>query len=182
MTVVPAGIVAALFALMIFPIHIYNYVYINTAEKYASINIGVYKFNFFNANTVKNKLNVVSVNGKDKEMDGGMLKVNFYRLFNQLCIYKIVQLGDFGVDNPSNAYALLAQYAATTALYKLIQINGNYCKLRNYTIVNSEHDCVRYYAKAVTIVNLWVVSKIFLIFLMEKLNERKIKKKQRQGL
>lgn len=173
MAVVPASIITGLFALTIFPFHIYNYVYINTAEKYASLNVGLFKFNLYNANTVKNKLNFMSVNGREKKMDQNMLKVNFYRLFNQLCIYKVVQLGDFGVEKSANAYGLLAQYAATTTLYKLLQINGNYCKLRNYTIVNNEHDFVRYYAKMVTIVNLWVVSKIFIIYLMEKLNERK---------
>lgn len=173
MSVAIAAIVAVLFALMIFPVHIYNYVYVNTAEKYASINVGVFKFNLLNANTVKNKPSTISVNGKDKKMDKSVLKTNFYRLFNQICIYKIIQLGDYGVEKSSNAYVLLAQYAATTTLYKLLQINGNYCKLRNYTVINNEHDYVRYYAKAVTIVNLMVISKLLIIYLMEKLNERK---------
>jgi large-conductance mechanosensitive channel len=54
-----------------------------------------------------------------------------------------------------------------------LQINGNYCKLRNYTVLNEEHSEIRYYAKAVTILNLIVVAKILFIIIMEKLHERK---------
>ena len=46
---------AAGLLIFIFPIHVNNYIYINTAEKYASLNVGIFKFNFYNANTVKNK-------------------------------------------------------------------------------------------------------------------------------
>ena len=63
----------------------------------------------------------------------------------------------------------LAQSALTTALYKFIQINGNFCKLRNYSVLNQEHSEVRYYAKAVTVLNLLVVAKIILIIIKEKL-------------
>lgn len=165
------------FALMVFPFHVYNYIYINTADKYASINAGVYKFNFFNANTVKDKPNEMQVNGKSKKIQPEKLKLSAYRIFNQLCIYKIVQLGDYGVMNENNAYVALAQHGFTTAIYKFLQANGNYCKLRNYTVINCEHSAVRYYAKAVTVINLMVVGKIILIIIMEKINERKNKKK-----
>ncbi len=165
------------FALCVFPFHIYNYVYINTADKYASVNAGVYKINFFNANTVKDKPNEMQVNGKSKKIEPNKLKLSLYKIFNQLCIYKVVQLGDYGVMNENNAYIVLAQHGLTTAIYKFLQMNGNYCKLRNYTILNCEHSAIRYYAKAVTIINLFVVSKIILIIFLEKLHERKIKKK-----
>lgn len=102
--------------------------------------------------------------------------MNFYKIFNQLCVYKIIQLSDFGVKNQNNAYAALTQNAFTTAFYKFLQINGNYCKLRNYTVINEEHEYIRYYAKAVTIINLNVILKIFTIIIMEKLNEIKNKK------
>jgi len=52
-------------------------------------------------------------------------------------------------------------------------MNGNYCKLRNYTIFNEEHSEIHYYLKAVTILNLAVVAKIMFILIMEKLNELK---------
>lgn len=161
------------FALSIFPIHIYNFIYINTGQKYASVNTGVYGINFFNANTVKNKPGHMQINGKDKKVDAKKLNISFYKIFNQICLYKIVQLGDYGMKNQSNAYVALAQNCFTTAIYKFIQMNGNYCKLRNYTVLNEEHSEIRYYAKAVTIINLLVVAKIILIILMEKLHELK---------
>lgn len=168
---------AAGFLISIFPIHVVNYLYINTEEKYASINITVFRFiRLYNINTIKDKPNEMQINGKNKKMDISALKMNFYKIFNQLCIYKIIQLSDFGIKNQNNAYAALAQNAVTTAAYKFLKINGNYCKLRNYTIINEEHDYIRYYAKAVTIINLNVILKIFAIIIMEKINEIKNQK------
>ncbi len=164
---------AAGFLLAVFPFHIYNYLYINTADKYASINAGVFKFNFFNANTIEDDPTGMQINGKNKKINAKSFNLSVYKIFNQLCIYKIVQLGDFGMKNQNNAYVALAQYGFTTAIYKFIQMNGNYCKLRNYTIFNEEHSGIRYYAKAVTIINLIVVAKIILIIIMEKIHAHK---------
>lgn len=165
------------FLISVFPIHVVNYLYVNTEEKFASLNITVFRYiRLYNINTIKDKPNEMQINGKNKKMDISALKMNFYKIFNQLCVYKIIQLSDFGVKNQNNAYAALAQNAATTAFYKFLQINGNYCKLRNYAILNEEHEHIRYYAKAVTIINLNVVLKIFAIIIMEKLNEIKNKK------
>lgn len=167
------------FLISIFPIHIFNYIYINTEEKYVGINITLFRFiKLCNINTVKDKPNQIEFNGKSKSMSMVNLKTNFYRVFNKLCVFKIIQLTDFGMKNQNNAYVALAQNGITTAAYKLLQTNGNYTKLRNYTVLNEEHSAIRYYAKAVTIINFLVVTKIFLILLMEKLNEFKNKKKQ----
>ena len=166
---------AAGFLISVFPIYVNNYVYVNTEDKYASVNVTVFRFiKLFNLNTVKNSPGQMQINGKNKKIDPANLKVNFYKIFSQVCVYKIVQLSDFGLANSNNAYAALAQNAATVAIYKFLQINGNYTKLRNYTILNEEHREIRYYAKAVTIINLMVIGKIFLIYLLEKFNERKI--------
>lgn len=170
-----AGVV---FFLAVFPLHIYNYLFINTATKYASINAGIYGINFFNANTVENNPREMQVNGKKKKIDASSFNLNFYKIFNQLCIYKIIQLGDYGIQKDGNAYILLLQHGLTTAIYKFLQMNGNYGKLRNYAVLNSEHSDIRYYAKAVTVVNLIVVAKILFIIVMEKINERKNQKKQ----
>lgn len=162
------------FFISVFPIHIFNYIYINTEEKYASINVTIFRFiRIYNINTVKNKPNEMQVNGKSKKMSLSMLKLNFYKIFNKLCIQKVVQLTDFGVKNENNVYAALLQNGITTAAYSFLQINGNSSKLRNYTILNQEHSAIRYYAKAVTIINLFAISKIILIIIMEKLNELK---------
>lgn len=163
-------IAAALFAIQVFPIHVINYIYVNTEEKYASINVTVFRiFRLYNINTVKDKPNEMQINGKNKKLDINFLKMNFYRIFNQVCIFKVIQLSDFGMKNQNNAYAALAQNGITTAAYKFLQMNGNSCKLRNYTILNEEHSSIRYYAKAVTVINVLVMIKILLIMLMEKL-------------
>ncbi len=165
---------AAGFLISIFPVHIFNYVYINTEEKYASINVTAYRFiKLLNANSIKNRPAEMQINGKNKKLNPETLRINFYKIFDKLCIYKIVQLSDFGMKNQNNAYVALTHNGVTLAVYKFLQINGNYAKLRNYTVFNEEHSHVRYYAKAVTIINLTVLLKIFLIYFVEKLNELK---------
>jgi len=173
MTDVLVWLAAVGFLLAVFPLHVYNYFYINTEKKYASVNAGIYGINFFNANTVENNPREMQINGKKKNIDPSKFKLNFYKIFNQLCIYKIVQLGDYGMQKDRNAYILLLQNGLTTAIYKFLQMNGNYGKLRNYSVLNAEHSEIRYYAKAVTVINGIVIAKIILIIIMEKINERK---------
>ncbi len=171
-------VAAALFALSVFPVHLYNYIYLDTGKKYASINVGVYGvFNIYNANTISDNPREMQVNGKKKKINPSKIKAQAYRVFNCLCLYKLVQLGDYGMKKDDNVYVALAQSCFTTAIYKFIQCNGNYCKLRNYSVLNEEHSEIRYYAKAVTVINLIVVAKILLIILKEKLYDAKIKKK-----
>ena len=161
-----------------FPLHVYNYVYINTAEKYASMNVTFFRFiKILNINTIKNRPGVMQINGKEKKVNLTALKSQSYKLFNQLCLYKIVQLSDFGLQSDANAYIALAHNAMTIALYKFLLINGNSAKLRNYTVFTNEHGHVQYYLKAVTIINLIVVTKMLMIFLWGKVNELKNKKK-----
>ena len=106
------------FLISIFPIHVFNYIYINTEEKYFSINITLFRFiKLYNINTVKDKPNQLEFNGKNKNMSILNLKTNFYRVFDKLCIFKIIQLTDFGMKNQNNAYAVLAQNAVTTTAY-----------------------------------------------------------------
>ena len=86
---------AAGFAISIFPIHVFNYIYVNTEEKYASINVTVFRFfRIFNINTVKNQPGKMQVNGKEKQLDYKKFRLSFYKIFNMLCIYKIIQLSD----------------------------------------------------------------------------------------
>ncbi len=166
---------AAGFAISIFPIHVFNYIYVNTEEKYASINVTIFRFlRIFNINTVKNQPGKMQVNGKEKQLDYKKFRLSFYKIFNMLCIYKIIQLSDYGMQNEHNAYAALFQNGTTSAVYNFLRINVNCTKLRNYTILNEEHSSIRYYAKAVTVINLLVVTKIILYILMEKINELKI--------
>lgn len=160
---------AAGFALSLFPFHLYNYIYINSEKKYASLNVGLYRFfTFFNVNTVEDKPGEMQINGKNKKINLSAVKLSAYKIFNKLCVCKIVQLSDFGLKNENNAYAALAQNAFTSALYKFIEINGGYAKLRNYTVLNETHSHVAYYCKAVTILNFIVAGRILLILISEK--------------
>lgn len=172
MSTVLVCVTCVLFAVSVFPFHIYNYVYYNSGQKYACINVGVFKFNFFNINTVKGSPRQMQVNGSEKQITMNLIKRNLYKVFNRLCVYKIVQLTDYGLLNEDNANIALLHSAFSTAIYKFIQINGNYCKLRNYSILNGEHAQINYYAKVVTIINLIVVAKIILILISEKINEQ----------
>ncbi len=115
----------------------------------------------------------MQVNGSEKKMSLQLIKGKQLKIFNNLCITKIVQLVDCGVHNEKNIYAVLAQNALTGAVYAFCQMNGGKTKLKNYIILNYEKDTVNYYMKLVGVVNILSVSKLFLILLWEKLNERK---------
>ena len=173
MSLLYISLAAVLFAISVFPVHLCNYVYINTAQKYASLNVGVYGFNVYNMNTVKDHPNEMQINGKNKKIQPDKIKLSYYKIFNQICLYKIIQLGDYGMQNQNNAYVALAQNCFTTAIYKFIQMNGNFCKLRNYAVLNEEHADVLYYSKAVTIINLIVILKVILVIIGDKLHELK---------
>ena len=115
----------------------------------------------------------MQINGKKKKIDPTKFSIDYYRIFNRLCVHKIVQLGDYGVRDDKKIYVLIVQNALTNAIYNFLKINGNHCKLKNYTVLNEEHSEIRYYAKAITILNIIVLIKIFSIIIMEKLNELK---------
>lgn len=174
---------ATVLFILLFPIHIYNYIYVNSREHYASINISAYRlFRIFNINTVKNSPAKMQINGKDKKIDMRFVRSRSLQIFNNLCITKIIQLGDFGVQSNKCAYLALGQNALAQTLYAFIKMNGGRTKLKNYTVLNEEHGDFLYYAKVVGAINLITVIKIVLILIVEKLNEIIIKnqtKKQR---
>lgn len=162
------------FFLAVFPVHIYNYVYVNTNEKYASVNVCAFRFiRLFNANTVKDSPRKMQVNGKEKDINLSAVKKNALKIFNNLCITRIVQLEDFGMQSEYNAYAAILHSVATNALYAFVRINGGRTKLRNYTVLNMEHGYINYYMKAVGVINLMTVAKILFVLFTEKLNENK---------
>lgn len=165
---------AIVFFIAVFPVHIFNYVYITTAKPYASLNVSLFRvIPVFNINTVKNSINKMNVNGKEKKMDKSFISNNALKIFNNLCITKIVQLSDFGLQKPSNIYFAFGQNCLTQAIYAFVRINGGRVKLRNYTLLNYEHDEITYYMKMVGVINLMTIGKIFTILLWEKLNEHK---------
>ncbi len=165
------------FFISVFPIHVVNYVYVTTLQPYASVNVCLYRFiRILNINTVKNSLTKMSVNGKEKKMDKSFINKNALKIFNNLCITKIVQVGDFGIQSEFNIYAAFCQKCLTEAVYAFVRINGGRTKLRNYTLLNYEHDYINYYMKVAGIINLMTIGKIFSILIWEKLNEHKTEK------
>ncbi|MBE7088168.1 MAG: hypothetical protein E7370_01395 [Clostridiales bacterium] len=156
-----------IFALLLFPIHIYNYIYVNTEEGYASLNICIFRyFNVRNINTVKFNPSEIDVNGKRKKADYSkrlkIAKISANRIF----IDKIIQLSDYGMLNENNAYLAVAQNATTNAFYRYLKKLPN-IKLKNYIFFNNAHSSIRYYAKAVTIVNALTVLQVAIKLLGE---------------
>ncbi len=162
------------FMFVIFPIHIFNYVYVNTQEKYASINVSAYRLiRLANVNTIKNKPDKMMINGKEKKMNLSFVKSKSLKIFNNLCLTKVIQLSDFGLMNEYSATAALVQNSLTKALYFFIKENGGKTKLKNYIVLNYNHGSVNYYLKLVGIINLLTVGKIILMLIMEKLKDVK---------
>lgn len=120
------------------------------------------------------------VNGKEKKVDTSFINRNALKIFNNLCITKIVQLSDFGLMSENNIYIAFAQNCLTQAFYAFVRLNGGKVKLRNYTLLNYEHENITYYLKLVGVINLITVGKIFTLLLWEKLNELKTQKKSKR--
>lgn len=164
---------AAGFFIALFPVHIYNYVYVNTGEKYASLNVSAFRLiRIFNANTIKNSPNKMQINGRDRKVNLNFVKSKPLKIFNSLCLLKVVQLGDFGLLSDSSIYFALGQNVLSNAVYSFIEANGGRTKLKNYTVLNREHGKVVYYAKIVGVINLITVTKIIFMLLTEKINEQ----------
>lgn len=166
---------AILFLIAIFPVHVLNYVYVSTAKRYVGVNITLYRlFTLFNFNTEKPPKPQEDDKKEEEKDDGKLLTTtNWLKIFNSLCITKIVQLGDYGLKNPNNAYIALANKTLTDAVYTFVKLNGGKTKLKNYAILNYEHEHVNYYLKLAGVINVITLTKLFIIFYWGKLNERK---------
>lgn len=161
------------FFIAIFPVHVFNYVYVSTSERYASINITAYRFfTILNFNTEKKPQFIGKANEEGDKDDKILTTTNWLKMFNSLCITKIVQLGDYGLQNPDNAYFALANKTLTDAFYTFVKINGGKTKLKNYSVLNYEQSHINYYLKLVGIINVITIMKLFTIFFWGKLNER----------
>lgn len=163
---------AIIFFISVFPLHVFNYAYVSTTNKYASVNVSLYRFiRILNVNSEEGLKKMRSGDKKDRDKMKSVAS-NWLTIYNNLCITKIVQLGEYGILNQNNAYIALAQNAATNALYAFVRINGGKTKLRNYTVFNYEHSDINYYLKLVGVINLITLAKLFTIYLWGKINER----------
>lgn len=165
--------VATILLVLLFPVHVDNYVYFNVKERYLSANVTLYRLlRVFNVNTVKNSIDKMQINGKDKEIDASFLKSNILKIYNNLTLTKIIQLGDYGIAKDGGAYAAVLQNALSQTVYSFVNLNGGRTKLKNYIVLNREHDNIIYYAKVSGVINLIAITKIILILLVGKLNEQ----------
>ena len=165
--------VATVLLVLLFPVHVDNYVYFNVKERYLSANVTLYRLlRVFNVNTVKNSIDKMQINGKDKEIDASFLKSNILKIYNNLTLTKIIQLGDYGIAKDGGAYAAVLQNALSQTVYSFVNLNGGRTKLKNYIVLNREHDNIIYYAKVSGVINLIAITKIILILLVGKLNEQ----------
>lgn len=162
-------ITAAAFSLYVFPVHVFSYVYVSTQDNYLSLNVSLFRLiPLFNFNT-ENRLG-----GKDGKENRPKLKYpsHYLNLYNKLCLTKIVQVSGFGIREQTNIYALLAQHMATQGVYSFVKINGGRTKLRNYVVINNEHNYINYYLKLVGVINLLVLLRLVIIYVWSRLNER----------
>lgn len=167
---------AVAFLIAIFPVHVIGYAYISTEEKYASVNVTAYRLvRIINLNTDKPPKPDKKDKSEEKKKDEKfMTPVNWLTIFNKLCITKIVQLGDYGLQNQNNAYVALFNDAVTNAVYTFVKANGGKTKLKNYSVLNYEHSNVNYYLKLEGVINVITLLKLLVIFIWGKINEKQI--------
>lgn len=169
---------AIAFALYVFPVHVFSYVYVTTQKGYASLNISLFKLIPLYKGINELKLDLKSMAELADGDVGLKLKYpsHYVDLYNKLCITKIVQVSDFGLQNQSNAYAAIAQHAFTQAVYTFVKVNSGKTKLKNYVVFNGEHGYLNYCLKLVGVINLMSLIRLFIVYYWSVLNERKIKK------
>lgn len=182
---------ATLFFIAVFPVHFLNYAFISTEKGYASVNVtlyGIYRIvNFNTEDKLKRALNKRKKNlekqreqrrSKNEHDSLLMTPEHFIKLYNKICITKIIQLGDYGIQKENNVYIALAQKLLTDAIYAFVKINGgDKTKLKNYAVFNCEHGNINYYLKFVGVINMISLVRLLITFLWEKVkHEYKIKK------
>lgn len=156
---------ATVFAVLIFPLHIFNYIHISTDVKYFGYTMSLYKFiPILNANTQEGQPMKMMINGKESGLDLRKLSTNYLKLVKKLSFIKIIQLSEFGADSALTCTAAVMQHTATEWLYTLINYADQGVKLRNYTIINQDGKHINYFIKIVNAINiLSLASAIFII-------------------
>jgi hypothetical protein len=159
-----------LFFIAIFPIKLTNYIYFNSRQGYASINVRLYSIlNIFNASTIKNSLNRMIVNGRERRLQSNLKQATYFKIIKAVHITKLIQLKDAGLKSNTSVVAALSHNALTNYAYGLLQAKNPYTKLGNYVVYNHEHDSFNYIAKVSIAVNIIIIAKIAFYILMEKI-------------
>jgi hypothetical protein len=145
--------------------------YFNFKNKYFSFNITIFKYiNLIKINSIENSKDKFMVNGKEKKFKMPSKNVNLGLIIKNINFTKIIQLCDYGIENQRNLYILIAQNVITNTLYDYIRIRRSCIKLKNYSIINYEHDNLNYYFKIEEVINLITIIKILFLTLKEEVN------------
>ncbi len=172
---------AVVTAILLFPLHVSCYVYFNSEEKYLALNVTAYRLvTLFRANSVKNAPDKIQVNGRESRVTD-YLKRHAVKIFNNVSLTKITQLGDYGVKGVKGACAACVQNALTDAVYSVIADTGGRTRLKNYIVLNGEHENIVYYAKISGIINVLAVIKVTFVLITEKIYEHFKKAKTEYG-
>lgn len=165
---------AIIFLLCIFPVYVFNYVGIFGEQNKLEVTVSLYKvIPIFNLQKKIIKISDIKLfNGNKPKLT---YPKHYLALYNKLCITKVIQVSDFGLQSQANAYLALTQNVSTQVAYSLIQNGGSKTKLRNYLLLNEAHGEVNYLLKVVGIVNLITLLKVVFIYLRSLINERKNK-------
>ena len=160
----------SLFFFSVLPVYVSVYAYADSGQKYASANFCLYRALRF-LSVDNDEGGKLRINGKAAGFNPATALRNGKIVFDNLCVFKVIQLSDFGLQSEAGAYAALAQSAVAFPVYSYISKKGSTCKLKNYVILNEEHGNIKYSAKVVSVINLIAALKILFILLLERVNE-----------
>lgn len=161
-----------LFFLSVFPINLYGYAYISSTNKFASFQLSAYKIIPI-VNKQINNHSVLQFNNKGKFVLKNPKRIK--KIFNKICITKIIQLSEFGVQNGNLATLAIMQYGVTHTFYDYLKDASN-TKTVSTVIFNAEHNEFNYCVKIVGVINLFSFLSLLIIYFWSCINERKSKK------
>lgn len=165
-------IVAALFALLVFPVHVYSYLFASTQYKFAGLTLRLYSFiPILRVNTIKNNPMRMDVNGKEMPLSPKNFRYRNLELARRLSILKIVQLGEYGTGSAASASAAVGQHILTDAVYEMLAYADPNITLKNYTILNEDTSHINYGIKLVNAVNLLSTMSIVILLIRGKFHE-----------
>lgn len=159
-----------MFALALLPVYANVYVYADSGRRYFSAKVLLWKFiPVVKLSTAEN--GKMRLNGNELKIKPGDALSLAQLTMHNVNLFKLIQLGDFGIQSNTSAYLALLQYVGWLPPYNAIKYSGRVCKLKNYVILNCSRERIVYCAKAVCAINLIAAIKILILMLKENVNE-----------
>ena len=162
--------VSALFMLSLVPVYTSVYLYADGGRRYVSASVYLWRiFRPLQLSTADDGR--MQMNGREFELDPAEALRAVKEVLDNLCLFKLVQLCDIGMQSGYGAYLALFQRMIVLPLYKYIELSGSACKLKNYTVLDDCHDGVIWCGKAVCVFNIVAAVKILICILRGNSNE-----------